>query len=93
MFKSHFLIVYNFPVLFNILNEVKDILNFNIKSINSGKIDNKYLKKGGLVISTEKKMKIDNHIQINNYPINLFKLIYLQNKYIQMKDQLSNSLI
>ena len=92
MFKSHFLIVHNFPVLFNILNEVKDILNFNIKSINSGKIDNKYLKKGGLVISTEKKMKIDNHIQINNYPINLFKLIdliniqFLKNKYYQQNN-------
>ena len=54
MLRGHFLIIHNFPALFNILNEVKDILNFNIKSINGGKIDNKYLKNGGLVISTEK---------------------------------------
>ena len=55
MLRSHLLIIHNFPVLFNILNEVKDILNFNIKSINGREIDNKYLQNGGLVISTEKK--------------------------------------
>ncbi len=92
MFKSHFLIVHNFPVLFNILNEVKDILNFNIKSITGGEIDNKYLKNGVLFISTEKKMKIDNQILINDYPINLFKLIdliniqFLKNKYYQQNN-------
>ena len=37
-------------------------------------------------------MKIDNHIQINNYPINLFKLIdliniqFLKNKYYQQNN-------
>ena len=92
MLRGHFLIIHNFPALFNILNEVKDILNFNIKSINGGKIDNKYLKNGGLVISTEKKMKIDNQILINDYPINLFKLIdliniqFLKNKYYQQNN-------
>ena len=92
MIKSHFIIIHNFPVLFNILNEVKDILNFNVKSINNVKIDNKYLKNGGLVISTEKKMKIDNQILINDYPINLFKLIdliniqFLKNKYYQQNN-------
>ena len=92
MLRGHFLIIHNFPALFNILNEVKDILNFNIKSINGGKIDNKYLKNGGLVISTEKKMKIYNQILINDYPINLFKLIdliniqFLKNKYYQQNN-------
>ena len=30
------LIIYKFPVLFNILNEIKSYLNFNIENLNDG---------------------------------------------------------
>ena len=55
MNTNQFLIIYKFPVLFNILNEIKSNLNFNIENFNDDNFDEKLLKKNLVVISGEKK--------------------------------------
>ena len=49
------LIIYKFPVLFNILNEIKSYLNFNIENLNDDNFDENFLKKNLVIISGEKK--------------------------------------
>ena len=51
------LIIYKFPVLFNILNEIKSYLNFNIENLNDDNFDENFLKKNLVIISGEKKKK------------------------------------
>ena len=78
MIKKQILIIYKFPVLFDILNEIKEILNFKIKSVNDD-ISEYPIKNVCLIITKEKNDKIYNQISVNDYPINLFRLIDLIN--------------
>ena len=80
------LIIHNFNVLFNILHEVENILNFKIKSVSI--LDTEILNdKNYLIISKDTNFKIDNQINIKEYPLYLSKLIeiininFLKNKY------------
>ena len=54
------LIIYKFPVLFNILNEIKSYLNFNIENLNDDNFDENFLKKNLVIISGEKKKNFKN---------------------------------
>lgn len=86
------LIIYKFPVLFNILNEIKSNLNFNIEHFNNPKFDKSSNEVNSVVISREKKIRFENQIIINHYPINIQKLIeiinihFLKNKFIQQNN-------
>ena len=74
MQKFFKIIIYKFNALFNILYEVKDLLNFKIKSVNS--LDNEILNdKNYLIISKDRNFKIENQkiISINTNVIDPFR--------------------
>tara|TARA_B100001989_G_scaffold233061_1_gene192709 strand:+ start:46 stop:615 length:570 start_codon:yes stop_codon:yes gene_type:complete len=73
------LIIHKFEVLFNILMELKIYLNFKIKLVNTKKIDEKRIDKNCLIISGEKNFKLTNQIKINEYPIDIIKLVEIIN--------------
>ena len=83
------LIVYEYQILFEILNEIKDILNFKI--IKSEKNDYKNIKFDPkityLTISKKKAENINNNLVLNIIPIKLEKLLeiininFLKNKF------------
>ena len=79
MINSQILIIHKFPALFNILNEIKSNLNFEIKAINESKIQNNFKQQNLLIISGEKTIDDENVIDIKNYPINIYKLIEIIN--------------
>jgi len=73
------LIIHKFEVLFNILMELKIYFNFKIKLVNTKKIDEKRIDKNCLIISGEKNFKLTNQITINEYPIDIIKLVEIIN--------------
>ena len=86
------LVIYDFKILYEILNEISDHLNFkltNIKKITDFDLDaqNNYL-----IISDKKIKDIENQIVINNFPIDIVKLIeninikFLKKKYSQQSE-------
>jgi len=87
------LLIYNFETLFQIINEIKDNLNFEIFSVSKQDINtvsqNKF---GDFVILTKENLNINNQILINNFPYKLNKLIevinvnFLKNKYNQQSE-------
>ena len=79
MTNSYILIIHKIPILFNILNEIKSILNFEIKKVDDEKINDKLFKKNLVIISKENKYYTQNQIKIKDFPINLTKLIELVN--------------
>ena len=86
------LIIHKFPTLFSILNEIKSKLNFDIKNVNNNNSLNIQNGKNVIVISGEKKKVFENQIIIDEYPINLKKLIeiinvqFLKNKFNQQNN-------
>ena len=69
------LVIYDFKILYEILNEISDHLNFkltNIKKITDLDLNaqNNYF-----VISNKKIKDIENQIVIKNFPIDIVKLI------------------
>ena len=87
------LLIYNFETLFQIINEIKDNLNFEIFSVTKKEIDNVSQNKfGDFIILTKEDLNINNQILINNFPYKLNKLIevinvnFLKNKYNQQSE-------
>ena len=87
------LLIYNFETLFQIINEIKDNLNFEILSVSKQEIDNVSQSKfGDFIILTKENLNINNQILINNFPYKLNKLIevinvnFLKNKYNQQSE-------
>jgi DNA-binding response OmpR family regulator len=86
------LVIYDFKILYEILNEISDHLNF--KLININKITDLDIKsqRNYLVISNKKIKDIENQIIISNFPINIVKLIeninikFLKKKYSQQSE-------
>jgi len=88
------LVIYDFKILYEILKEVEEHLNFNL--INTKKLiekDHKTKKNQNYLIISNKKIKdFDEYMLINNSPINLTKLIeninirFLKKKYNQQSD-------
>ena len=85
------LIIHKFPILFSILNEIKSNLNFKIEYLNDEEITN-ISKKNVVVISGDKKSNLQNQVKIEEYPINIQKLIeiiniqFLKNKFNQQNN-------
>ena len=83
------LVIYDFKILYEILNEISDHINF--KLININKITDLDLKAQDnyLVISNKKIKDIENQIEITNFPIDIVKLVeninikFLKKKYNQ----------
>ena len=73
------LIIHKFKILFNILSEVKNPVNFRIRSVNTDKIDMPDKDSNFLIISGDKRIKLNNQIYIEEYPINLNKLLEIIN--------------
>ena len=78
MIYQQTLIIHNFKVLFNILNEIKYLLNFNLKSLNAKEMEGILNDSNNLIISGEKNFNLENQL-ILNYPINVLKLIEIIN--------------
>ena len=79
MLDQQKLIIYKFDVLFNILIELKDHFNFKIMLGNTSKIDEIQNDKNCLIISGEKKSKLNNQINVKEYPIDIIKLVEIIN--------------
>ena len=86
------LVIYDFKILYEILSEVEDHINFKIINIkNIADFDFK-TQDNYLIISKKKKKDIKNQIELNNFPINITKLIeninikFLKKKYNQQSE-------
>ena len=83
------IIIYDFEILFKILDEIKDYLHLDVKYANKENIDQiiKDFKSDFLVISREKNVSLINNIVIEKTPININKIIqtininFLKNKF------------
>tara|TARA_X000000368_G_C22544611_1_gene499384 strand:- start:5 stop:565 length:561 start_codon:yes stop_codon:yes gene_type:complete len=83
------LVIYDFKILYEILNEIDNYINF--KLIYVDKISDPSLKEQNnyLLISNKKVKDIENQIVLNNFPIRINKLIeninirFLKKKYSQ----------
>ena len=86
------LIIYRFPTLFKILNEIKSNLNFKIEHFKDNKLKTNINSQNLVVISGDKKYNFQNQVKINEYPIDIQKLIelvnvqFLKNKFNQQNN-------
>jgi len=88
------LIIYDFQTLFEIFSEIEEHLNFKILNVTKKKFSEIQLKKlsNYLIISNKKILNLEDQILIDNYPIELLKLIesinirFLKKKYNQQSD-------
>ena len=93
MTDQQILIIYKFDELFNILNEAKSYLNFEIKAVNSNKIDDIYIKNNCLIISNKKLNNFENQVIIKQYPINIIKLFEIINiNFLKIKFNQQNKI-
>jgi len=86
--KKQSLLIYNFEPLFQILNEIKINLNFEIINLTKEKFKNINSQNfGDFIILTKSNLNIKNQILLENFPYKLNQLIqvininFLKNKY------------
>ena len=92
--NSKILIVYEYQILFEILNEIKENLNFEIIKSNKNELNNKKFdqKSNFLIISSKKHNNLDNCLVLDKVPIILEKVIelininFLKNKFSDQSD-------
>ena len=86
------LVIYDFKVLYEILAEIQNYLNFNLIKINKLKELNSNSLENYLVISNKKKKDVEEQIIVNKFPIDINKLIesinikFLKKKYSQQSE-------
>ncbi len=78
--SNNSLLIYNLPILFEILNEIKENFNFKIYNINKNyeisKIDKKKYKNFIILTNEKNQIKnIDKQLVIEKFPIEIFSLI------------------
>ena len=79
------LLVYDYNILYDILYELKDVLNFDIKKISRKDLNNTANEANNLVIS-KSDLNIQNQIKISQAPIELNKLLdQLNIKFLKIK--------
>ena len=87
------LIIHKLPTLFSILNELKSNLNFKIEYLDDEEITN-ISKKNVVVISGDKKSNLQNQVKIEEYPINIQKLIEIINiQFLKNRFNKQNSIV
>ena len=86
------LIIYDFQTLFEIFSEIEEHLNFKILNITKKKFSEIQLKKlsNYLIISNKKILNLEDQILIDNYPIELLKLIESINIRFLKKNIINN---
>ena len=92
--NNQVLIIYDFPILFDILNEIKKNLNFKLLNISKTKYSKLQLDafENFLIITKKKSLNLENHIVIDNYPLRIQKILetininFLKNKFNQQSD-------
>ena len=75
--KKQYLLIYNYPALFKILNELKHALKFEIKNLSENDLKKKNYN-DDLVIS-KYNLNIDNQIKIEKFPIEFERLLDILN--------------
>ena len=93
--NSKKIIIFQYDILFNILYEIRDKLNFELIKINENNIEN--LKKNFatdyLIISRERKNDLKNQLIINELPIKIDKLLELINlKFLKERFNLQSNI-
>tara|TARA_B100000886_G_scaffold14124_1_gene9143 strand:- start:1591 stop:2154 length:564 start_codon:yes stop_codon:yes gene_type:complete len=92
MSDQQILIIHKFDAMFNILDELRKYFSFQLKSINSDKIDHLPTEKNYLIISSNQKLDLNNQIKIKEFPIDIIKLTelininFLKNKFNQQNN-------
>ena len=79
--NSKKIIIFDYDVLFNILDEIKENFNFDLINSNQKNFDSlkNNLEKDFLIISKEKKNNLKNILILENNPISINKLIQIIN--------------
>ena len=75
--NKQYLLIYNYPALFSIFYELKDVLGFEVKNLS----ENDFKKKNyinDLVIS-KNNLNIDNQVKIDKFPIEFERLLDILN--------------
>ena len=88
------LVIYDFKILYEILDELKEYINFNIIKIDEKKkLDSIHVNKNNfLIISKKGSVSFPNKFIIDKFPIEFFKLIetininFLKTKYEQQAE-------
>ena len=75
------IIIYEFEILFNILEEIKEKLNLDLIKVDNQSFNNqiKTMSSQYLIISKSELNGYKNHLALNNFPIKIEKLIQLIN--------------
>ena len=88
--NKQYLLIYNFPALYKILNELRYVLGFEIKNLTENDLKKKnYI--NDLVISKD-NLNIDNQLKIEKFPIEFERLLdilnisFLKRKIEEQKD-------
>ncbi|MDC2970152.1 winged helix-turn-helix domain-containing protein [Candidatus Pelagibacter sp.] len=79
--NSKKIIIFDYDILFNILDEIKGNLNFDIISCNQNNLNTilDKLEKDFLIISKKKEKNLKNNLIIENNPLSINKLIEIIN--------------
>ena len=79
--NSKKIIIFDYDVLFNILDEIKENFNFDIINCNQKNLNTilDKLEKDFLIISKKKEKNLKNNLIIENNPLSINKLIEMIN--------------
>ena len=86
------LIIYKFPILFKILDEIKRNLNFKIEYYDGVRFKKNLDNRNIVIISGDDKKNIQNQVKIDDFPIDIQKFIeavniqFLKNKFNQQNN-------
>ena len=71
------LVIYDFNIIYDILKEIEDYLNFNLIKIDKFKLDDRNIKnqENFLLISKKEIAGFNNQIIINQFPLEITKLV------------------
>ena len=92
MSLNQILIIYKFPILFEILDEIKRNLNFKIEYYDGDQFKKNLDNRNLVIISGDNKKNIQNQVKIDDFPIDIQKFIevvniqFLKNKFNQQNN-------
>ncbi len=93
--NSKKLIIFEHPILFNILNEISEVLNFELIQTDRNHLNDieKKLTSDFLVISKDQNSVKSNHLILKNLPLKITKLVELLNvEFLKKKFNLQSDL-